>query len=284
MNAPRRPMMRYHGGKWLLAPWVISHLPHHRVYVEAYGGAASVLMRKPRSDVEILNDLDGRIVNVYRVLQDPSTAAELERRIRTTPFSRAEFNLALQETADPIEEARRTIVRQMMGFGASGPTGFRATAHRNRSQPYSWDWARYPDALRAFVERLRGVTIECEPALELLDRHDQPDVLWYLDPPYVHATRGEIRGDGHNGYLHEMTDEDHVELAERLHRAQAKVVLSGYHSDLYDELYQDWRCIEKAAPIQDNRGASDRVEFLWMNARAVEAAHQRSLFHHHEGG
>lgn len=289
MTAPRRPVMRYHGGKWLLAPWIISHFPRHHVYVEAFAGAASVLMRKPRSPVEIINDLDEDVVNVFRVLRNPESGEELARRIRLTPFSRAEFNSTYgpagrgaPEVDDPIERARLTLIRQMMGFGTSGlvrnRTGFRATTHRNRNQDYSWDWARYPIHIRAFIERLTGVTVECEPALELIDRHDQPDVLLYVDPPYVHETRGVVRGDGHNGYRHEMTNEDHRALAERLNRCEAMVVLSGYQSDLYEELYEGWATETRNARIQGQGGADQRIEVLWLNAPAVERRRQPTLF------
>lgn len=282
MKAPTRPVMRYHGGKWLLAPWIISHFPPHKLYVEAFAGAASVLIRKPRSKVEIMNDLDGEVVNIFRMLRDRDTAAQLENRLRLTPFSRAEFNLSYEPTDDPVEKAARTLVRQMMGFGTSGlvrtRTGFRASTHRNRTQDYSWDWARYPDYVRGFYERLIGVVVEQEPALKLLDRHDQPDALWYLDPPYVHSTRGIVRptdelGARHNGYRHEMTDDDHRALAERLHRAKASVVISGYPSDLYDrELFADWRRMHLSrVRAQGQRGMIGRTEVLWLNPRAAAA-------------
>jgi len=109
--APTRPVLRYHGGKWRLASWIISHFPPHRVYVEPFGGAASVLLRKPRSYAEVYNDMDGEIVNVFRVLRDPARARELERVLRLTPFAREEFELSYIRDEDPIEQARRTIVR-----------------------------------------------------------------------------------------------------------------------------------------------------------------------------
>src|SRR3990167_11343170 len=108
MSGPTRPVMRYHGGKWRLAPWVIEHFPEHRVYTEAFGGGASVLMRKPRSYAEVYNDLDGEIVNVFRVLRDPSQARELERLLRLTPFARSEFETSYITDGDPLEQARRT--------------------------------------------------------------------------------------------------------------------------------------------------------------------------------
>src|SRR5438552_19126344 len=117
--APRRPVLRYHGGKYRLGPWIAARLPEHRIYVEPYGGAASVLMRKPRSYGEIFNDTNGRVVSLFRVLRDPGQAAELERLLRLTPFSREEFEAGLEITDDPIEDARRLIARSFMGFGTA---------------------------------------------------------------------------------------------------------------------------------------------------------------------
>lgn len=281
MNAPTRPVLRYHGGKWRLREWVIGHLPPHQIYVEPYGGVASVLLAKPRSPVEIYNDLDERVVNVFRVLRDPAQAAELERRLRLTPWARAELEAAYEPTDDPVEQARRTIVRQMFGFGSSGlvqgRTGFRATAYRNRNQDYAKDWAAYPDAIAAFTARLQGVTIERLPALRLIDMHDTPRTLFYVDPPYPHSTRGRVEGNGHNGYLHEMGDDDHRALATALRSVKGMVVLSGYPCDLYDgELFPDWHRIERRNCAQGNRGAAWRTEVLWLNDAA--ARHQQLSF------
>lgn len=135
--AVTKPVLRYHGGKWRLASWIISHFPAHRVYVEPFGGAASVLMQKPRSYAEVYNDLDGEIVNVFRVLQCPEKRARLCEMLHFTPYARAEFMLAWEPTDDPVEAARRVIIRAQMGFGSAGATrgttGFRANARtKNR--------------------------------------------------------------------------------------------------------------------------------------------------------
>lgn len=132
-----RPVLRYFGGKFLLAPWIISNMPKHRVYVEPFGGAASVLMQKPRAHAEIYNDLDDRIVNVFRVFQNKESALELKRLLEMTPFSRKEFELSSEDSLNPIESARRTIIRSFMGFGAdsvcepSRATGFRSNSNRS---------------------------------------------------------------------------------------------------------------------------------------------------------
>lgn len=265
--AKARPVLRYHGGKWRLAPWILQHLPPHRVYVEPFCGAASVLMRKPRAYAEVINDLDGEIVNLFRVLQSPEAAAELRRRLYLTPFAREEFELAYQETPDPVERARRLVVRSQMGFGSaatnrSHSTGFRADSTKVRTTP-AHNWRDYPDHVPTFVERLRGVVIEHRPALDVIAAHDGPEVLFYVDPPYVRSTR-ELRQ--RDLYAHEMTDADHQALALRLQAVQGMVVLSGYPSELYRELFAGWRRVEREA-LAD--GAQPRTEVLWLNEAAA---------------
>ena len=173
---PTRPVLRWHGGKWRLAPWIIGHFPPHRVYVEPYGGAASVLLRKPRSYSEVWNDMDGGLVNLFRVLRDDALAGRLIRLLRLTPFARGEFEASYQACDDPVEQARRLIVRSMMGFGSDSTSGFYRTGWRDNTTrkgttPAS-DWAGYPDVLAAAVERMRGVNLDSRPAIELMARHD----------------------------------------------------------------------------------------------------------------
>jgi len=144
-TAPTRPVARYHGGKFLLRWWIVAHLPPHRVYTEDYGGAASVLMAKARSYGEVYNDLDGEMVNVFEVLRDDALAARLEKLVRLTPFSRVEFRRSYEAAADPVERARRTLVRSFMGFGSAAHnsdhrTGFRANSNRSGTTP-ARDWA-----------------------------------------------------------------------------------------------------------------------------------------------
>lgn len=265
-SAPSRPVLRYHGGKWRLAPWIIQHFPPHRVYVEPFGGAASVLMRKPRSYAEVYNDLDGEIVNLFRVLRS-DRADELVRLLRLTPVARAEFVLSYEPDDDPVEQARRTVVRSFMGFGSNAhkrATGFRSNSNRSYTTP-AHDWRNYPDAMGAMIERLRGVTIECRDAREVIEQHDSPETLYYVDPPYPSGTR-----DRGPDYAHEMTDDDHRALAHVLRSVQGMVVLSGYACDLYDvELYPDWHRVEKAA-LAD--GARKRTEVLWLNEAAASRA------------
>lgn len=292
VRAPTRPALRYHGGKWKLAPWVLSFFPAHRMYVEPYGGGASILLRKPRCYAEVYNDLDREVVNIFRVLRDPHAGRELARRLELTPFARDEFVAAhKRDSHDPIEKARRAIVRSYMGFGsaslhAKNPrgmrtrasnwtagkgTGFRASSNRSGSTP-THDWASYPSQIPAFVARLRGVTIENRPALEVIAQHDNPDALIYADPPYPQSTRDDARAD----YAHEMTDDDHRELARVLRAAKGYVIVSGYPCALYDiELYPDWQRHERAH-LAD--GARKRTEVLWINAACADALGGRLPF------
>lgn len=267
MNAPSRPIVRYHGGKWILAPWIISHFPPHRVYVEPFGGGGSVLMRKTRSYAEVYNDLDGEIVNVFRVVRDHGD--ELRRALELTPFARDEFLLSYEPSDDPVEQARRTITRSFMGFGSAAvcgqASGFRSNSNRSGTTP-AHDWGNYPDILPATINRLRGVVIESKDATEVIQQHDGQDTLHYVDPPYVHETRSKGNPYCKKGYKHEMTDDQHRELAAVLKTLQGAVILSGYRCPLYDELYAGWTRIERNAYAD---GARDRVEVLWISPNTL---------------
>lgn len=255
---PKRPILRWHGGKWRLAKWIIQHLPKHKVYVEPFGGAASVLIRKNRSYAEIYNDMDGEVVNLFRVARD--NGKELKRILELTPFARDEFVMSYEQSEDPLEQARRTVIRSFMGFGSAASsganTGFRSNSNRSGTTP-SHDWMNYPKAFDALIDRLRGVVIENRPAVEVMQAHDCNDAVHYVDPPYVPETRDKGRD-----YRFEMTVEQHIELAKALHELRGSVVLSGYSCGLYEELYKGWRRVERRS-LAD--GARPRVEVLWLS-------------------
>lgn len=267
---PTRPILRWHGGKWLLAPWIIDHFPPHRVYTEVYGGAASVLLRKPRSYSEVYNDLDGEVVNLFRVVRDEDMGARLVAMLRLTPFSREEFDGSYQSSGDPVERARRLVVVSFMGFGSNAhntetKTGFRANNNRSGTTP-AHDWANYPKCLEAIIERMRGVVIESRPAVKVLVQQDGPDTLHYVDPPYVHSTRDA--GERQRDYRFEMSNHDHNYLSRVLHTLKGGVILSGYPSELYTELYGGWNQVRRTS-LAD--GARKRIEVLWINDHAWNA-------------
>lgn len=286
-----RTVMRYHGGKFAIRKWIIAHHPPCRIYVEPFGGAASVLLSRPRVYSEVYNDLDGEIVNVFRVLRDPAQAKDLMNLLYLTPYSREEFRQAYIASNDTVEQARRYIVRSFMGFGSASatqdcaeargfrapavdyiatPTGCRAASNRSGTVA-AHDWAHYPDALRGIVERLRGVTIENRDAVEVIRQQDHIDTLFYCDPPYP----GSTRTSRNKQYRHEMSDDDHRALAEVLRSVVGKVVLSGYPCELYDrELYPDWKRFERRAMAD---GARARTEVLWLNPAAEAGMAQAVL-------
>lgn len=276
-SPPERPVLRWHGGKWLLAPWIISHFPPHRVYVEPFGGAASVLLRKPRSYAEVYNDLDDDVVGLFRVLRS-GRSGELVDSIIHTPFARTEFKTAYEETGDPVERARRLIIRSFMGFGSDGhngarPTGFRAQSHRSGTTP-AHDWNNYPDHLEHIIHRLEGVCIENRPAIEVMAQQDSAQTLHYVDPPYVHSTRSTAHNSTRKNYAHEMTDADHAQLLDFLRGMKGMVILSGYPHPAYEAALGDWTRVERKA-LAD--GARERTEVLWINPEAARPI-RRNLF------
>jgi DNA adenine methylase len=272
MSNIKRPVLRYHGGKWMLAPWIISHFPRHRIYVELFGGAGSVLMRKDRCYAEIYNDKWDTVVNVFQVLRDPELSKKLEEALRLTPFSRTEFNkvgdVNIEEITDPVEKARKTIFRSFAGFGSAATnakyaTGFRANSHRSGTTP-AHDWKNFPDNITAFTERLKGVVIENKDYRQVIKQHDSENTLVYADPPYLHSTRNMKRGNA--SYAHEFTDADHVELCKELKTVTGGVIVSGYENDIYNSLLSDWHKEYREA-LAD--GARKRTEVLWINLKAV---------------
>jgi DNA adenine methylase len=286
MNVPTRPALRWHGGKWRLAPWIISHFPRHRTYVEPFGGAASVLLRKPRCYAEVYNDLDNWVVNLFQVLRDDALASKLIAQLRLTPFARGEFEVAREineAIGDPVELARRLIIRSFMGFGSNAhngrSTGFRANTSRVGTTP-AQDWANYPDALPTLIERLRGVVIEHRDAIAVMAAHDGAQTLHYVDPPYMAETRSPANKYDlkYRMYRHEVDDAGHARLIEELRRLEGCVVLSGYSCSLYDERLKDWHCVTTATYAD---GARPRTEVLWLNElcwQQLEVERRADLF------
>lgn len=275
-----RPALRYHGGKWVLGPWVVEHLPSdHECYVEPFGGAASVLIRKPPSPIEVYNDLDGEVVNFFRVLRERT--AELIRAVELTPYAREEQREAYEvEGCDDLERARRFFVLAWQSRGASRGnwrSGWRYMRSRTlRGQTPVDDWSNF-ERLYAIAERLRDVCFENDTALDVIRRFDGPRTLFYCDPPYVHSTRS-LRW-SENAYRHEMSDDDHRELATVLHEIQGIAVVSGYRSELYDELYEGWRRVDRTTNTDGKAGQPGRaVESLWISPRAAALVRQQPLW------
>lgn len=270
-TAPKvKPVVPYHGSKGRLADWIVALMPPHRVYVEPFAGSASVLLAKPRSVHEILNDIDGNVTTFYRVLREQP--AELERVCRLTPYAREEF--ARADLTDPeipdLERARRWWVRVNQSFAHTGTasTGWSTSIMRGSNNARTV--SNRIDRFHAVAARLSTVTVENRDALGLIVDHSVSDGVIYADPPYLMSTRSAMNRRPGGDYAHEFaTEDDHVNLAEALKASAATVLLSGYHSPLYDELYADWDRVEQRVVrrLSNARSAPQphAVEVVWSN-------------------
>jgi DNA adenine methylase len=252
----------YYGGKNSQLGWLLPLIPYDEKFCEAFGGSMGVLLNRKPSKIDIYNDLNGRLVNFFRVLR--SNRNELIEQLRFTPYSREEFAECCEISEDSIEDARRIFVAIYQSMF-------------NEPEPIPSQWARgvskEPDkttnhaitfangviSLYDVADRIRHVVIEHRDALQLIPEVDSPTTVFYLDPTYVLSTRGS---QGRERYAHEMTDDMHIRLAEILNECEGKIALSGYDSKMYDRLYKDW--FKHKKEWQTATGA-DRAEILWTN-------------------
>ncbi|GEM88162.1 DNA adenine methylase [Meiothermus granaticius] len=265
---PARPPLRYFGSKWQIAPFVLQHFPPHESYVEPFGGGASILLRKPRSKLETYNDRDGGVVNFFRVLRE--RPGELIRALELTPWARAEYERSTEPAEDPLEAARRFFVLSWMGIGMNAvdrQRSFRYVAKASgiwRPPARLWDLSH----LWAVAERMLGVQIMQDDAFEMISRFDDPEALIYCDPPYLLETRRKKSA----SYRHELSEADHLRLAEQLRGLAAHALISGYPSELYADLYEahGWVRVETQTYTNNSR-QSARTEALWLSPRSWRA-------------
>lgn len=261
---PIRSPVKWHGGKHYLCHRIIELFPPHYTYVEPFGGGASVLLNKEPSPVEIYNDLDHSITRLFRVIRDDPD--RFQKLLALTPYSEVEFAGDLPATTDETELARRDFVRWRMSLGGRGKA-FSYTKHRVRrgmADVVSGYLSIIDEVLPQIVDRLRSVQIVERTAMEVIRIWDSPETLFYCDPPYVHSTRNKRTLDA---YGVEMTETDHRELADVLRKSAGRVILSGYPSPLYDELYGDWphRDCDVANHASGTATKSRMTERLWFN-------------------
>lgn len=250
-----RQVLKYPGAKSRISDWIISNMPNHKVYLEPFAGSLAVLLNKPRCHIETVNDLHGEVVNFFKILRD--NPEELQMKIKLTPYSREEYDLAYQELENDIERARRFCVRCWQGFGCANlyHNGFKSGQQSNSPNP-ARAWAELPVIMLQAAERLKGVQIENLPAIEIIRRYNTEDVFIYADPPYLRETRKRYL------YKHEMTDQEHVDLLSVLINHPGKIMISGYENDLYNKVLKGWRKVSKETLAE---GGLKRVETLWMN-------------------
>lgn len=260
-----RPPVKWHGGKRYLAARIVSFFPLHRVYLEPFGGGASVLLNKKPVDVETYNDLDHRITRLFRVLRDEGDA--FLSKVRFMPYSQVEFERAARypHSATDVDHAVCDFVRWRQSFGGQGENWSYTTGRARGGMAGDVNaWWSAIEMLPQIIDRLRRVQIICQSAFDAIPRFDHKDGLIYCDPPYVHGTRA--RGCT-NIYHAEMSDDDHQRLAELLRSCKARILLSGYPSALYDRLYRDWNRVDFNMPNHAAGGKKKarETERLWMN-------------------
>ncbi|EHQ92168.1 DNA adenine methylase [Desulfosporosinus youngiae] len=265
-----KTVLKYPGSKWSTAEWIISNFPRNykkMTYLESHFGSGGVFFQKERSVIETINDLDGNVVNLFRVIREHPE--ELARLIEFTPWSRQEYRLSYEMTGNSIEDARRFLVRMWQAIGAksSDSTGWRNNIQANNGNLTQFS-LRLPKYITAAAERLKHtsgclVQIENQPAIRLIERHRKENVLIYADPPYVLSTRhGRI-------YKHEMSDADHVELLETLMLHPGPVIISGYENELYLRMLRGWRTEKRIARCE---AGQKREEVIWMNYNSDRAS------------
>lgn len=256
-------ILKYPGSKWNIARQLAEMIPPHHSYVEPFFGSGALLFSKPVSDIETINDLDSDVINLFSCIQQDSE--RLARLVMTTPYSREiyEKQFAPENSghASRYQRAAGFLIKCWQGYGfrtEGGKVGWKNDV-QGRERAYAlWDWYRLPDWIIYIAERLRKVQIENRPALEVIRRFNYLNVFMYLDPPYVISSRSGKR----KQYLHEMTDEDREDLLALILKSKAKIMISGYESDMYNTYLKDW---EKEYFQSSAKGGSPRKEVVWMN-------------------
>ena len=258
-------------GKYHL-DFILPLLPQQcTTFVDVFGGSGAVLLNRQPVPLEVLNDVDRDLVNFFRVLrEDPEP---LLQAIRLTPYAREEHRVACtREEVSDVERARRFFIRAVQSIHGKAhecrPSSWSYTTGQGKTVRHRTRvWRGYPDRLARVADRLLDIQIECRPALDLIPRWDHEDVVFYLDPPYVHTTRKSTK----DYDVHEMTDDDHRDLADVLGRISGRAAVSGYASDLYDSLYEGWHRHDAPLKIAPT-SLEPRQEVLWTNYEPEQQA------------
>lgn len=230
----KQTFLHYLGGKWCLAPWIISHFPFHCCYVEPFGGGGSVLLRKTPAPIEVYNDINKEIVNLFQVLREDNF--KLLQLLRLTPFSREELRRSKTPSILRIEQARRTLIRYRYSRNPER-INYDTTIKTSSLRSFSMQWKNFVDNdLPWIIDRLRSVTIENRDATKIIDFYDKPDTLYYIDPPYDPKISSIT-------YRSNYSTEQIISLSKLLQNIQGFVVISGCRSDLWDNLFS-W-CIRR---------------------------------------
>lgn len=264
-------ILNYVGSKWNLASWIVSQMPEHNVYLEPFFGSGAVLFNKPAARIETVNDIDGNIVNLFKVIREKPN--ELARTVELTPYSREEYYQSfelLKTDLSEVERARIFLIRCWMARGGktSDRTGWRHNIDVVTINALP-DWNGLPEIIREATKRLKQVQIESQDATKLIERYNKEDCLIYADPPYLLGTRTKRH------YAHEMTDEQHETFLKALNRHKGYAIVSGYDSDMYNDILNSWTKLTK---VTTTEAATLKQEVLWMNPKMNERNQQLNIF------
>lgn len=263
------PVLRYPGSKWSIADWIIQHFPPHQVYLEPFFGSGAVFFRKKPAGIETINDIDSNVVNLFRVIRD--RPEELARLIEFTPWSREEYQQSYEQTGDPLEDARRFLVRCWQSYGTDlyRRPGWNNSKRASLRVSRNNEFLKLPQIILEITKRLKYAQIENMDAVKLIKEYNYPEVLIYADPPYMMQTRTAGRR-----YKHEMTIEKHRELLETLKNHKGPVIISGYPNELYDRVLKGWSIDTIETTTVSNK---KRKECIWINPIAAEYRRQISF-------
>lgn len=260
----------YYGAKIKSLPVLLQYLPEPPIcehYCEPFAGSMSVLLNRRPSPIETANDLNGDIVNFFRVLR--RQGKKLVRDLQLIPYSREEFETAWQPSDDPYERAIRFFVSITMDVAKAGRKGDKSwsmnkTYDKNQHSYAPVNFINKVAGLPEIIERLKRVQIECRPAESVIKRFDTRSTLFYCDPPYLHKTRTSK-----NDYVYEMDEAAHISLAKLLNSCTGMVAVSGYDDPMMNDLYPEskWKKIEFGGKQPSMSKGNGRIteECLWVN-------------------
>lgn len=253
-----RMILKYPGSKWNISSDIINFIPKHHTYTEPYFGSGAIFFTKQPSDIEMINDMDNNVCNLFQCIKEDSE--RLARLVMATPFSRNEYDLTFErEEIDPYNKSLRFLIQcwQGHGFRTNGyKVGWKNDVQGREKMYALWNWYRLPEWIIDIAERLRCVQIENRPAIEVIERFNYPNVFMYLDPPYILGTRTGKQ------YKCEMTDNDHEELLKTILHSNAMIMISGYESEMYNDYLGKWKKISFNANAEYGL---KRIETIWMN-------------------
>ncbi|SKC62044.1 DNA adenine methylase [Maledivibacter halophilus] len=258
-------VLKWPGAKWTLSSRIIKLMPEHKIYLEPFFGSGAVFFQKAPVNTEVLNDLDLQVTNLFKVIRD--NPQELAERVYFTPYSRDEYRESYNVEGDEIERARRFLARSNM---ARAGMQYYTSSWRHAGpvlgakckQRVTGDWNRIPQRILEAADRLKDAEIENTDALKLIEKYNHKDCLIYVDPPYLLSTRKQ------RYYNVEMTDnEEHEKLIKLLKKHSGPVMLSGYDSELYNDLLPGWTKHEFKTNAEQGKR---RTEILWVNYRQYE--------------